>query len=133
MAMRYRLLLKDGLLLGFWLSAFIATHLPRLPVSVRQVNDKTLHGISFAILGCLFSWVLHGRVPGAVRHCATVLLVLAIYGALDELLQIPVGRSCDIRDWFADMAGAVVGLAVFYCALWLSQRLSSRKPGSPRP
>lgn len=125
--MRYRPQLKDGLLIGFWLSAFIGTHLPKVPQSIRQLNDKTLHGISFAILGCLFSWVLHGRISQTVRHAGTVLLVMAFYGAMDELLQIPVGRSCDIRDWFADMAGALVGLGLFYSALGVSDWLTARQ------
>jgi VanZ family protein len=42
-----------------------------------------------------------------------------VYGALDELLQIPVGRHCDLWDWVADMGGvaAVLAVAGFYLAL----------------
>jgi len=40
---------------------------------------------------------------------ATV-LVLATYGAVDELLQIPVGRTCDIADWVFDLLGGSLGV-----------------------
>jgi VanZ family protein len=40
-------------------------------------------------------------------------LACAAYGVLDELLQIPVGRTCDVRDWMFDIAGAATGLALF--------------------
>jgi VanZ family protein len=38
---------------------------------------------------------------------------VAVYGAFDELTQIPVGRHADVADWFADVAGSVIGLALF--------------------
>jgi VanZ family protein len=41
------------------------------------------------------------------------------YGAIDELLQIPVGRVCSLGDWLADAAGVatVVALAVVFGAV----------------
>ena len=116
MARHGRLLWKDWTLIGFWLLAFIATHLPKVPQAIRPVSDKTLHSASFLILSTLLSWVLHGRVKGTLRHGATVLLIIAIYGTLDELLQIPVGRHCDFYDWVADMLGGVFGLILFHIA-----------------
>ena len=109
-----RFMWKDLALLSFWLLAFIATHLPKVPQSMGRVSDKTLHSVSFMILGGLLSWVWHGRMRGVVRHGVLVLVIIAIYGAIDELLQIPVGRHCDFQDWIADMQGGIVGLALFY-------------------
>ena len=121
MAGRRRISLKVLLLVGFWLSAFIATHLPRVPRAIPRVSDKTLHFVAFAVLGGLLSWVLQGRVTGLARHAVSVLLIIAVYGAVDELLQIPVGRHCDVWDWIADLLGATVGLGVFHllrCVLY---------------
>jgi VanZ family protein len=110
---------KILLLSGFWTAVFIATHLPRVPRVVGKVSDKTLHFAAFAILGFLLSWVLASRHKNVWRHAFFVLLIIAIYGAIDELLQIPVGRHCDFRDWIADMVGATAGLLLFHggCAL----------------
>lgn len=116
MAQRRRLLGKDWTLIAFWLLAFIATHLPRIPQSIKPVSDKTLHSVSFTILAGLLSWVLHNRVTGIVRHGAIVIVIIALYGAVDELLQIPVGRHCDFYDWIADMVGGVFGLILFHLA-----------------
>jgi VanZ family protein len=41
-----------------------------------------------------------------------VLLILALYGAFDEQTQKLVGRHCDLRDWFADMAGAALAVGL---------------------
>lgn len=120
MAGRRRISVKVLLLVGFWLSAFVATHLPRVPQNLPRVSDKTMHFVAFAILGGLLSWVLHRRDTGIARHALVVLLVIAVYGAVDELLQIPVGRHCDIRDWIADMLGATAGLFAFHLLRLLS-------------
>ncbi len=34
--------------------------------------------------------------------------------AMDELTQPLSGRTCDVNDWFADLAGAAAGVAVFW-------------------
>ena len=114
MAGQRRITWKELLLAGFWVTAFIATHLPKVPQPIHKISDKTMHGTGFAILGCLLSWVLYGRVKGLMRHAGVVLLVIAVYALLDELLQIPVGRHCDFWDWVADMLGATAGLVVFH-------------------
>ena len=121
-----RFMWKDVALLSFWLLAFIATHLPKIPQSMGRVSDKTLHSVSFLILSGLLSWVLHGRITGLVRHAAIVLLIIAVYGAVDELLQIPVGRHCDFQDWIADMQGGIVGLTLFHLTHRIGMIFSKR-------
>ena len=97
----------------YWLGLFILTHTPvALPVVVVS-SDKTAHFIGYAVLGV----ALHASLRLAGRRDPTlaVLLIGMIYGALDEWLQIPVGRSCELNDWFADAAG--IAAAVTACAL----------------
>ena len=127
MAQRRRLQVKDWTLIAFWLLAFIGTHLPRIPQSIKPVSDKTLHSLSFTILAGLLSWVLHNRAIGPVRHGAMVLLIIAVYGAVDELLQIPVGRHCDFYDWVADMVGGVLGLIAFHLANAAAKKIRKTK------
>jgi VanZ family protein len=42
-------------------------------------------------------------------------MIAAAYGAFDEHWFVP-GRSADIRDWFADVSGVLIGIGV--CWLW---------------
>ena len=113
---------KIGLLTSFWMAAFIGTHLPKVPNAITRVSDKTLHCLAFVILAALLSWVLQDRVQGWLRHAVLVLVTLSIYGAVDELLQIPVGRHCDVWDWVTDVIGTVLGLILFHLLRLLYHR-----------
>jgi VanZ family protein len=57
------------------------------------------------------------------RLIGLVLLVAAGYGILDELTQALVGRSADIKDWFADLVGATAGIWAALLAHWLGRRI----------
>jgi VanZ family protein len=52
---------------------------------------------------------------------------VAGYGILDELTQIPVGRHADVRDWFADVTGAIIGI-VLAAGLHVTLRRWGRSP-----
>jgi VanZ family protein len=119
---------KYLLLAGFWFGLFIGTHLPKVPAPLRKVSDKTMHGSAFAGLALLLSWAMYRKDVSARKHWLKILTLIAIYGALDEVLQIPVGRHCDFNDWLADMAGASVGLTLFY--LGITWRMSQQKQGT---
>jgi VanZ family protein len=98
----------------YWPTLFILAHIP-IPHVVReaQVSDKTLHFLAYLLLVFLFwSAVASSEKVNWRRATAWwVLLVIISYGAVDELLQnYGVGRSCDIRDFFADVAAAITGL-----------------------
>jgi VanZ family protein len=106
------------LLAGYWLSLLTATHWPKLPGIDVPGKDKTLHVVAFAILTGLLLNVL-ARRAAATRGMVTVLAAVAIvafYGMLDEWTQPYTGRTCDIFDWLADMAGAI-SVALIYLAV----------------
>ena len=95
----------------FWCGLFIATHLPPGRVPVLPVSDKTEHLVSYGALalGLFTSITLVRRRRDAGGRAQVAIGVLAIclaYGAIDEWTQIPVGRSCELADWYADAAGA---------------------------
>lgn len=108
---------------GYWLLMFAATHYPKPEQISPQVSDKLLHFAAYAVLTALVVAALaaHGRLGW--RWLGWTVLGTAVYGALDELLQIPVGRHCDFWDWVADMSG--VGAVLVLAAGWLALR--SRK------
>lgn len=98
----------------YWPALFVLTHVP-IPRVVREadVADKTLHFLTYLILAFLLWSVVGGnrKVDWCRAKPWLVLFVIVLYGVLDELLQGCVaGRSSDIRDFFSDLAGAVVGL-----------------------
>ena len=85
----------------------------------EQVSDKTGHLVAYAALALLCVRAVGGGLPRRVvlRAAALALAIAAAYGIFDELHQSFVpGRSADIRDWFADVSGALIGIGV--CWLW---------------
>ena len=110
------------LLLFYWLTLFILAHIP-IPQFVRQaqVSDKSLHFIAYLILVFLLWFTISPDKKVRWRKAAAwlVLLVMIGYGVADELLQGYVGRSCDIRDFAADLAAVITGLILFsFFSFW---------------
>ena len=85
------------------------TPLPKM-VSVGG-SDKLHHVLAFIGLALPVSLLRPRWLPLAV-------VLLAAYGGAIELIQPLVGRSCELADWLADLAGiglgAVIGLTVHW-------------------
>lgn len=109
------------LLIGYWCAAFTFTHIPipksvAMPVDVPHL-DKLAHMAIYSGLALLLSvWFgVRRKIGGALVVAATVMLVLACYGAFDEISQgWSYGRTPDFRDWLADIAGINFGLFGFF-------------------
>lgn len=101
-------------LVGYWIFLAVITHVPVQPKASIPYLDKVVHFGAYGVLGGL-AW-LCVRAAGLKLTPWAVFVWLAIYGGLDELLQIPVGRTCDIVDWICDCVGLVAGIAT---ARWL--------------
>jgi VanZ family protein len=92
----------------FWLSAQ-SRPLPFLPPELWGL-DKLLHAAEYAVLGGLLASALGGEGLAARRVVLWAAILASGYGASDEIHQAFVpDRSCDLRDWIADAAGAAVG------------------------
>lgn len=99
-------------LLSFWVLLFTATHIPGPDLPPVQVSDKMIHAGAFFLLGLLLYitlWVRGGKISGIWWK---VLVVLMLYGALDEWTQQFVNRDTDIHDWMADCTGVAAAVAV---------------------
>lgn len=110
-----------GLLL---FAMFLGTH---LPIHVRHGvsgGDSYAHFVAYMLLTIciLTSWELSAGILKP-QHYFTVWLLGTLYGAFDEITQIPVGRNCDGMDWLADIVGIVAGLTIFRIARPLLYRL----------
>ena len=103
-------------LIGYWLALFAGTHLPRVPMPnmAGGHNDKILHLVAFAGLSFLLSWAIPTKLTDRFRNVRLAGLSAILYGAFDEITQIPVGRTADWLDLIADAIGVVVGL-ISYC------------------
>lgn len=117
----------------YWLALVIGTHWP-LPPEVLDAgpSDKTLHLTAYfglALLVC-FNWYL--RRPFAWPAWLAIAVGLMVYGVIDELTQIPVGRDADVRDWCADCIGVVVGLTVFAAGVTIHRRTGGPEVYSAR-
>lgn len=99
---------------AYWIALFGVTHLPKLPhYPGPRYNDKIVHAAAYALLAGLAvgAWRI-GR-GSAARSAVIWFVVLAVYAAVDELLQPLVGRSCTLGDWLADTVGVAVAVAVW--------------------
>jgi VanZ family protein len=107
--------LLTGLAILFWLALFVATHLPKAPRIVTASElDKACHFLAFAALAFLFCWAVSSRRQLTLAVYAAILSLIALYAAIDELLQAPLPhRSADPIDWLADIAGAACGALAF--------------------
>lgn len=123
------------LLVAYWLALAAATHVPRLPQVVGTSGiDKVCHFAGFFGLGFLASLTVAIWRPASRPlnwiNLAGIGLLLAIYGASDELTQPLVGRSCELADWLADLAGLTMGIASFVVAKTLARWLSANSASS---
>ncbi|MCA9039194.1 MAG: VanZ family protein [Planctomycetaceae bacterium] len=111
------------ILIGYWTLLFISTHIPLwfVHMEVPKDSDKVAHFLGYGgLMFCLRGWQwLSARVDGEDSRNRKryrfwfAALVLVLYSVLDELLQIPVYRSADVRDAIADWIGLTIGAICF--------------------
>ena len=79
---------------------------------LKDISDKVLHAVEYAVLGGLcyraFRWGLNGQV--AARALIIAIVTASLYGVTDEVHQLFVPfRESSWLDWLADTVGAVIG------------------------
>ena len=77
------------------------------PVAMPGSSDKVAHLLSYAALAASVAWAARSRRWTQAFGC---IVLASLLGAADEWHQqfIP-GRRMELRDWFADTVGAVLG------------------------
>lgn len=111
-------------LLIFGLSSIPNLQAPNLGIGPV---DKLVHAVEYAIFGVLLSRAVTGfpRLRNHILWRPLVIAVGGLYAASDELHQLLVpGRSAELADWVADVAGLVIGLFIL---LPLVHRLLKKK------
>jgi VanZ like protein len=103
---------------AYWLALFVLTHLPVNPEADFLPGgfhlDKVAHALAYAGLSLIACVAVAAYRPVVWPVMLAIVVVLAVYGAFDELTQGFVRyRVTDFRDWLADMTGIAAGLAAF--------------------
>lgn len=100
-------------LLFYWPAIFVFGHIP-MPGLVYKagVSDKSLHFLAYLVLVFLLWFAINPdkKVNWRTATVWRILLAVVLYGLADELLQPLVGRTCDITDFLANLAGMFGGL-----------------------
>jgi len=114
MTISLRQKLITTLLLLYWPTIFILTHIPQVPSWVSQFtfSDKILHFFGYLILVFLFWFAINPNRKVSWRRAGVwwILLVTVVYGIADEWLQGWVMRDPDVMDFLADLTGAFTAL-----------------------
>ncbi len=107
-------------LFAYWIALIVALHWPISKEQAPRVfaYDKLIHGAIYGGLAVLVAWNFErspSRLGRASRWLAFLvgILAVALQGAIDEVTQPLSGRSADIADWGADLAGAAICLAIW--------------------
>ncbi|HEU4685057.1 MAG TPA: VanZ family protein [Nitrospira sp.] len=104
--------LYAGVIFYFSAQSHPEEHLPEF--FIKQISDKLLHVMEFALLAGLcyraFRWA--GGSFAARRAVVLAIVTASGYGLTDELHQwfVPL-RESSWMDWIADTIGALVGAA----------------------
>ena len=91
---------------------------------------KSAHFLEYPGLCLLLNWAL--LLSKGKPLPAAALPVASLYAVTDEIHQLFVeGRSCEVKDWAIDTAGAILGICVFYVTLlivrFIMKRIDTRK------
>ncbi len=101
-------------LFSYWVLLFIGTHIPSNKLlALMHQSDKVLHLCAFAGLAFLMAWAIPTNMRKLYRNTLLAAFVTVVYAGLDELLQIPVGRTADWKDFYADCFGIGIGLLIY--------------------
>ena len=101
----------------YWLIIFIGTSLPGNSLHyISGFSDKFKHTVAYMGLTFLLYWLLYLKNKKndlTRKQLARLIILISAYGIIDELHQLFIpGRSCDIRDWFADILGLFFGILI---------------------
>ncbi len=97
----------------YWIALTTATHVSASLVASVHAYDKLIHFSAFGGLAFLIAWAVPTNVSRPSQNVLIAAFVASCYSAIDELTQIPVGRTADFFDFIADLLGILLGLLVY--------------------
>lgn len=115
---KWRRFVPLAILVVYWPLMFVTTHLS--PVRLGRMDfhghDVFLHSMAFFFLTLLYWRVRYGGQYPDPRTSKPylVLVLMGVYGALDEITQTIVGRTGSWTDWLSDLGGAALALGMLF-------------------
>jgi hypothetical protein len=120
-------------LVFYWCVLFTGTHLPGTAVVDTGVSDRWLHFVGYMGLAFLLACTVTTYRFPRLNTYLWIAAVLLMYGALDELSQLPIpGRYADFYDWLANAKGVASGLILHRMALSVYEYWSAWGVGRKR-
>jgi hypothetical protein len=123
---------RRSVLILYWIAAFVATHWPEIerwtPESfwLFPHQDKAIHATMYAGWVGLWWWVLSAGRARLNRATLNWLVLGGVaYAIFDESTQRIVGRTTELGDLAADLAGTLLAVTL----LDLRQRRRAGRPG----
>lgn len=104
----------------FCLLIFAESSVPsdKFPKIEFEISDKILHLAVYFVLFLTAYYSFNNQKKFKIIKDYVIISSLVfsvLYGALDEIHQLFVpGRSCDIYDWLADVAGVILAIIVLH-------------------
>jgi VanZ family protein len=125
-----RRLVRRLLRAGFYAGSTLVAALSLVPGSAlppTSIGDKVEHVIAYAVLGLL-------GAASSERSGTRTILGLAVFGLAIEMLQtFSPGRSPDLIDLLADIAGASLGSGLALLLRHMTSLLIDKNAGSATP
>jgi hypothetical protein len=106
----------------YWMGLGALTHMPPQHMPHSGLGDKLGHAAAFCLLGALLYSTLWLLRPMSRGLWWKTLLIVLIYGALDEWTQPLTRRTCDLWDWVCDAAGVSVAVLTLSMVRFIVQR-----------
>jgi VanZ family protein len=107
---------------------YLSSESQPLPALTEHVWDKALHMVEYAGLAVLLARALVGEKFGWIAVLVLAMALTSAYGASDEWHQLfTAGRDSNIRDWFADTTGGIVGSLIYAVLVRVSSRSRLRR------
>lgn len=116
---------RRGLLaacITLWTTEAVLTHIPLPTLPPAAPSDKTMHFAAYFVLATSLLLTLWAYGRSLSRRQMLTFLVMAAYGAVDELTQPLVNRHASLLDWIASAAGAAAAVAVHALVVMLHRR-----------
>lgn len=113
--------------------AVSSMELPDLPIARFPLRDKGVHALEYAGLALVVTHAVLRTWPdrSRVRLALVAVLVTCAWGVLDEIHQAFVpGRSSDVLDLVADIAGAIAGTSARLALSFVRSGAQSRTPST---
>lgn len=88
---------------------------PKIPSNFNMI-DKVEHFAAFFVLSFLLSIVMMRKNGCVLRSFLLTAVIMSLYGLLIEYFQQFTGRTPELADLFADIAGCIAGslVALFF-------------------